>query len=72
MGAPLTVRLDPEMERDLDELCEQTGRSRSDIVRDALRRQLMGLRFQRHRQALIPYAEAAGYFTDEDVFRDVS
>lgn len=72
MGTPLTVRLDSEMERDLDELCAETGKSRSEIVREALRRQLMLLRFERHRRALIPYAEAAGYFTDEDVFRDIS
>jgi metal-responsive CopG/Arc/MetJ family transcriptional regulator len=60
------------MERDLDELCEQTGKSRSEIVRDALRRQLMLLRFERVRRRVMPYAEAQGYFTDEDIFRDVS
>jgi len=37
-----------------------------------LRRQLALLRFQEARRQLKPLAEAAGYLTDEDVFRDVS
>ncbi len=41
-------------------------------MRDALRRQLSLMRFERTRRRLIPYAEARGYLTDEDVFRDVS
>ena len=42
------------------------------MVRDALRRQLAILRFEQTRARLIPYAEAQGYLSDEDVFRDVS
>lgn len=47
-------------------------RSRSDVARDALRRQLALMRFEELRAGLMPYAERAGYLTDEDVFRDVS
>jgi hypothetical protein len=41
-------------------------------VRDALRRQLAIAQFQDLRRRIMPLAEAAGYLTDEDVFRDVS
>jgi hypothetical protein len=41
-------------------------------VRDALRRQLSLLRFERLRRRTLPFAEARGYLTDEDVVRDVS
>lgn len=68
----LTLRLDPELERDLEALAAATGRSRSDIVRDALRRRVAVLRFEQARQVVLPFAEARGYLTDEDVFRDVS
>ncbi len=68
----LTIRLDPDLERQLDRLCTATGRTRSDVVRDALRRQLALLQFERLRRRLVPFAEARGYLTDEDVFRDVS
>lgn len=70
--ATLTIRLDPELERQLERVCRETGRTRSDVARDALRRQLSLLRFEQLRRTVLPFAEARGYLTDEDVFRDVS
>jgi len=67
-----TIRLDPDLERQLDRMAVATGRSRSDLVRDALRRQLALLQFEQLRRRVVPFAEARGYLTDEDVFRDVS
>ena len=72
MKSTLTIRLDGELERWLDQLCRRTGRNRSEIVRDALRRQLSLLRFEELRRRSLPFAEARGYLTDEDVFRDLS
>lgn len=68
----LTIRLDRDLERQLDRLCAATGRTRSDVMRDALRRQLALLQFERLRRRLVPFAEARGYLTDEDIFRNVS
>jgi predicted transcriptional regulator len=72
MGSAITIRLDPDLEKRLDRLCKQTGRSRSELVRDALRRQLSPLRFEALRRKTLPFAEARGYLTDEDVARNVS
>jgi predicted transcriptional regulator len=68
----LTVRLDDELGRELDRMCESSGLTRSDVVRDALRRQLRRMEFEDLRRELMPYAEAQGWLTDEDVFREVS
>ena len=68
----VTIRLDSKLQRELDRLCHRLGRTRSEVVRDALRRQIALLRFDEGRRRLMPSAEAAGYLTDEDVFRDVS
>ena len=68
----LTIRLDIKIERELARLAKHTGRSKSDLAREALRRQLAVRRFRELRRQAVPYAEAAGYLTDEDVFRDVS
>lgn len=70
--ATVTLRLDPKLQRELDRLCRRLGRTRSDVLRDALRRQIALLRFEEGRKRLMPFAEVAGYLTDEDVFRDVS
>ena len=72
MRNAITIRLDPALEKLLDRLCRMTGRSRSDLVREALRRQLSLLRFEQLRRQILPFAEARGYLTDEDVVRDIS
>lgn len=68
----LTVRLDPKLDRELGRASADTGRSRGDLVRDSLRRQLGLLRFEKLRGQVLPFAESAGFLTDEDVFRHVS
>ena len=68
----LTIRLDDKLDRELMRLAKRTGRSKSEVAREALRRQLAIQQFRRLRRGIMPYAAAAGYLTDEDVFRDVS
>ena len=68
----VTIRLDPELEEELEQAAQRSGRSRSDVVRDALRRQLALNRFDELRRTIMPLAEARGYLTDEDVFANVS
>lgn len=70
--ASVTIRLDARLQRELDRLSRQLGRTRSDLVRDALRRQLALVRFEEARRTLLPLAEARGILTDEDVFDRVS
>jgi predicted transcriptional regulator len=72
MKNAITIRLDPALEKMLDRLCRLTGRTRSELVREALRRQLNLLRFEQLRRQVLPFAEARGYLTDEDVARNVS
>jgi predicted transcriptional regulator len=70
--AAVTIRLDAQLEELLDEVCRQTGQSRSEVVRDALRRQLTLRLFEEARRKVIPFAEAQGIYTDEDVFKLMS
>lgn len=68
----LTIRLDQALARQLTRAAKRSGRSRSDLVRDALRRQLALTQLDDLRRRIMPLAEARGYLTDEDIFRDVS
>lgn len=68
----LTIRLDEQLDRDLTRLAEESGQTKSEVAREALRRQLSVQRFRVIRDAAMPYAASAGYLTDEDVYRDVS
>jgi predicted transcriptional regulator len=71
-SSALTIRLDAKLGRQLAQVAKRTGRSRSEIVRDAVQRQLALAQFQDLRRRVMPLAEARGYLTDEDVFREVS
>lgn len=70
--ATITIRIDDALEAQLEAACERSGRSKSDLVRDALRKQLVREEFLQLRREVMPFAEARGYLTDEDVFEDVS
>ena len=68
----ITVRLDKKLDSELRALARKTGRPKSELIRDALRRQLAVTRFDELRRTVAPFAEARGWLTDEDVFRDLS
>lgn len=72
MKGVVTIRLDRDLERTLDEFCRRSKRKRSEVVRDALRRQLSLMTFEQLRHKVMPFAEARGFLTDEDVFKAVS
>jgi predicted transcriptional regulator len=68
----VTIRLDAELTPLLKEVCARTGRTRSEVVRTALKAHLAQVRFESLRRRVMRHAEARGYLLDEDVFRDVS
>jgi predicted transcriptional regulator len=71
-GNTTTVRLDDELASILDQVCRSSGRTKSDVIRAALKRQLALLRFRQLRRQTMPFAAAHGFLTDEDVFDRVS
>ena len=66
--ATLTIRLDKELDELLSKASRRTGRNRSEIAREALRRQIRLETFEAVRKRIMPFAEARGYLTDEDIF----
>ncbi len=68
--AMVTFRIDQRTERLLDRLCRDTGRGRSDLIREALQRQFSIMRFEGLRRATAPLAEARGWLTDDELFGD--
>jgi len=68
----LTIRLDRDLDALLTKASQQSGKNRSVIAREALRRQLRLEQFEEIRKRVMPFAEARGYLTDEDVFSQIS
>jgi len=72
MRTTLTVSLPEEISRELAAPVKRSGKSRSQVVQDALRRQLAIERFRNLREKLVPKGARAGFHTDEDVFEAIS
>jgi len=68
----LTIRLDKDLYDLLTKASRRSGRNRSEIAREALRRQLRLQQFEELRKRIMPFAEARGFLTDEDVFSQIS
>ena len=68
----LNIELDGQLEADLREAAACAGVRKQDFVREVLRRQLALVRLDALQRELAPYAQACGWFTDDDVIRDVS
>ena len=56
----LTIRLEDKLDRELTRLAKQTGRTKSEVAREALRRQLLVRRLRNLRQDLMPYRRSGG------------
>jgi len=72
MRAIVSISLDKTMKKKLDEASKKLHISKSEIVQKALEKYISHEEFRELRSILVPYAEKAGYFTDEDIFNDVS
>lgn len=68
----LTIRLDKELDELLSKASRRTGKNRSEIAREALRRQIRLETFEDLRRRIMPFAEARGYLVDEDIFAKIS
>jgi len=68
----ITLRLDKELDDMLAKVSRQSGKNRSEVAREALRRQLRLQQFEELRKRIMPFAEARGYLTDDDIFADIS
>jgi len=68
----LTIRLDAKLDRELARIAKRTGKTKSQLAREALARHIAVARFRELRAKTLPFAEAQGLLTDEDIFRVVS
>lgn len=72
MRKVITVSLQPELSEKLDKSVKTNKTTRSEIIRKALDQYLFQQETNRIRAKLRPYAEKAGFYGEEDVFRAIS
>ena len=66
------MRIPESVRKEIKRLSARQHKPVSEIVRECLRRYVAGERFRELRGRVLPFAEAQGFLTDEDVFREIS
>lgn len=72
MSETIPVTLPDELVASVDALSTNDGVSRDQLIRSAVEEYLADRKFHDLRARVVPQAQRAGFFTDEDVFRQVS
>jgi predicted transcriptional regulator len=68
----LTIRIPDSLRSEPQEISSRRNMPVSDLVRESLRRYVAIEQFRSLRKRVLPFAEAQGLLTDEDVFRAMS
>jgi len=72
MKDTITIRLPEKLQKELNTVVRTEKTSKSEIIRDAVARYVAVKRFQQLRKKVLPFAEAEGLITDEDIFKTIS
>ena len=72
MRKVMSISLQPELSQRLENSVKAEKSTRSEVVKKALEQYLYRQESKAIRNKLRPYAEKAGFYTEEDVFREIS
>jgi predicted transcriptional regulator len=72
MTDTITIRLPEKLQKELEVIVKEEKTSKSEVIRDAIARYVSIRRFQQLRKQVLPFAEAKGLLTDEDIFKTIS
>ena len=72
MDRPITVRIPDDLREILEQISRSENKPVSDVVRESIRKYVSVYRFRKLRSQILPFAEAQGLLTDEDIFRDLT
>jgi len=65
----MTIRLPAQLRDEVERLGRAEHKATSDVVRESLRRYVAIRKFRSVRKQILPFAEAQGLVTDEDMFK---
>jgi len=68
MDKIITFRVPQDLNNDLQKISKEEDKPISNLVRESLRRYVQIYRFRKLREKVLPFAEAQGLLTDEDIF----
>ncbi len=72
MREVLTISIDRGLKQKVDKAAQMLHVSKSELVKKAIEKYIAHEELKELRNLLVPCGEKAGYFTDEDIFHDIS
>ncbi len=72
MRNTMTISLPPALMKEITRIAKAEGVSKSDVVRESIKRSLFIKNLDTVREWAVPKAQAMGVYSDEDVFKIVS
>jgi predicted transcriptional regulator len=72
MNQSISIRIPDDVRKNLKAISKKEGKPLSDLVRESLQKYIAVYRFHQLRNMVLPFAEAQGILTDEDVYKDIS
>lgn len=72
MRTVISVSFSKETADELERIAKSKGRTKSSLIKEALRAYLWEERFKEVKKKIVPRAKSKGLVTDDDVFKAVS
>jgi predicted transcriptional regulator len=72
MNQSISIRIPDDVRKNLKAISKKEKKPLSDLVRESLQKYIAVYRFRQLRNMVLPFAEAQGILTDEDVYKDIS
>jgi predicted transcriptional regulator len=72
MNQSISIRIPDDIKKNLKAISKKEGKPLSNLVRESLQKYIAIYRFRQLRNMVLPFAEAQGILTDEDVYKDIS
>ena len=71
MKQAVTIRIPDDLRTKLEQISTAESKPISDLVRESIQRYVAIYSFRRLRNTVLPFAEAQGILTDDDVFKSI-
>lgn len=70
MNRSISIRIPDDVKKKLKAISKKESKSLSDLVRESLQKYIVVYSFRQLRNTVLPFAEAQGILTDEDIYKD--
>ena len=68
----LSISLDKSLKNKIEKPATKLSVSKSELVKKAIEKYISHEELKEIRSILVPYGEKSGYYTDEDIFNEIS